>query len=563
MKSDQPIGAGVHAAVAIALISLCVLLLLLPVALPVSSYHYDIFMYMDAEHRIRSGQVPHLDFFSPFGLLSLYGYAWAKATFPGAEPVLAAQYAIVPLAAFLLAWALASAKPPKWAAIVIWVFFVALALVPANFNRPWGTSGGDAFGIYNRQAGLLLYVLVTALWWPASKWTVTVIAVLLLLVLFALKITAFAAGLILVIGAALAARLDRRGILAGAVAVGVLVSVSLPVLHAYLNDIATMGKVAQQFAQLQLHRLITTLVENIGPVFLLLGVTATLLLGQFAAVRGQKFFVVRGGTWQFAQAIVRGPAVPFAVLSLLGLLVESQNTGSQALAFLLPAVLRMENLDEHLKLPAPMRSSLLFCVAGFCVLVGVNLVLGYGALATAQLSQHPITELQNWDMRLVGREADIRKARDMLILQGENPAYEERAAQLDVEMADSASPRTMIAYLLSLADAANSIRALQAAGERIELLATLDYVNPMPSLLGTPPIEGLPIVFAPDRTTSGPLRAQLRQQLLTADALLAPQCTVFPYSRDALETVASQLGDWRRLQLTPCWKIFLHDRPRQ
>lgn len=555
MKIDQTIGAGAHAAVAIALSSLCALLLLLPVVLPVSSYHYDIFMYVDAEHRIRSGQVPHLDFVSPFGFLSLYGYALVKAAFPGAEPILAAQYAIVPLAAFLLAWALASAKPPKWAAIVIWGFFIALALAPANFNRPWGTSGGDAFGIYNRQAGLLLYVLVTALWWPASKWTVTIIAVLVLLVLFALKITAFAAGLILVIGAALAGRLDARGILAGAVAVGVLALVSLPVLLAYLKDIATMSQVAQEFAQGQLNRIIGALGQNIGPFFLLLGSTAALLSSQFIAVRGR--------TWQFAQAILRGPALPLAVLSFLGLLIESQNTGSQTLAFLLPAVLRMESLDEHRELPPKMRSLLLISVTGFCVLVWANLLLGYGQLATAQLRQHPVTELQNWGMRLVGREADIRKARAMLILQGGNPAYEERAAQLDLEMADSASPRTMMAYLLSLVDAANSIRALQAAGERIELLATLDYVDPMPSLLGTPPIKGLPIAFAPDRTTPGPLRAQMRQQLLTADALLVPQCPVFVYRRAALETVASQLGDWRQLQLTPCWKIFLRDRPRQ
>ena len=180
----------------------------------------------------------------------------------------------------------------------------------------------------------MLYVLVTALWWPVQKRSLAVILTVLLTTLLFLKVTVFVAGLLLAVLAVFAGRLQWRGLLGGIVAFALVALVTLPMLQAYLQDIFGMAQANGQSGKEMARRIFETLQISVGLYFLLLVTTCALLLTELGL--GSRLHAERAG--------LRGSTIPFALLSLLGLLIESQNTGSHTLAFVVPAALRVVSL---------------------------------------------------------------------------------------------------------------------------------------------------------------------------------------------------------------------------
>ena len=141
------------------------LLLLLPIWPVLGLYNWDVVYWLDAAHRINYGQIPHVDYFAAFGPLPQYGLWLMQKAFPSAHPILAAQlfYAFIGLP--LLALVLCDMHS-RWQSAVLAGAFIALLLLPANFFMTIFNFGFD-IGIYNRQAGFLLYLLVAGIWWSS------------------------------------------------------------------------------------------------------------------------------------------------------------------------------------------------------------------------------------------------------------------------------------------------------------------------------------------------------------------------------------------------------------
>ena len=183
---------------AVALCSICSLLLLLLRIWPrVGVYNWDVVFWLDAAHRIEFGQVPHVDFFAPFGPLPQYGFWFMHQIFPSAHPIVAAQlfYGLIGLP--LLALILIDVRSSLQSSVLAGAF-IALLLLPANFFMLYINSGLD-IGIYNRQAGLLLYVLVAAIWWCRSAERLVIVLTVTLLALFFTKITTFLVASVLIL----------------------------------------------------------------------------------------------------------------------------------------------------------------------------------------------------------------------------------------------------------------------------------------------------------------------------------------------------------------------------
>src|SRR6478752_9746336 len=79
-----------------------ILLLILPIAAPIGPMYWDTYLYLDAAQRIWMGQVPSVDFSTPVGPLPYYLFAGGLKLLANAQPLLLAQWCILPVAAPLL-----------------------------------------------------------------------------------------------------------------------------------------------------------------------------------------------------------------------------------------------------------------------------------------------------------------------------------------------------------------------------------------------------------------------------------------------------------------------------
>ena len=173
------------------LIVACVVLMLVRVRLPVGGYYWDLDLYPNAAHRFSLGQYPHVDYFSQVGSLSLALYAVCQKLFPSAHPILAAQWSILAIAIPLLWPAVCEVeRRSRLHAMLLAGPFVVFAFLPYNINEYFLSTAPDAYGIYNRQAGLVLYVLTTALVWSERGRFLALTSVVAVCTLTFVKVTA-------------------------------------------------------------------------------------------------------------------------------------------------------------------------------------------------------------------------------------------------------------------------------------------------------------------------------------------------------------------------------------
>lgn len=527
--------------------------LVLPLRLPLGPNAWDTAVYLDAVQRIRMGQVPSLDFFAPVGPLGYYGAALLDALFPRAQPMLLANWALLPVllpvAALLCSHVAARSRPLALALLLPFLLFASL---PINLHGLYPMPGFDGYGHYNRHVALLLYLLIATLLFVRDRRLTGGLVAALMLTLFLVKITGAVTGAMLVGYAILAGRLRLRdAVFAAALVLGALGALDLAtgLVRAYIADILALlalntGALLPRFLTVA-----SVKFNVVGPCLLLLGALclAAWREGPTLSLEGLRKLLVANLGWLAATLV----ALTF---------FETQNTGSLEYIGLWPILLlilldwrgrqdALKPLVLVLALATALPSAVIFVERSARAMLGAA---GHVALDAPELGP----------LGRVSVKADMAaRAAGMLEHYAAQPASYRDLARRD--LLPSYILYSEIDYqatwLLEVRQGVNAIRAWEAAnGRRLNGFLTLDFVDPFNRLLDRMPPRHVPIGMDPGRSTPA-LDPNTLAELARTDAILAPKCPPTT-ARDAILAHFGQaLRGRTRVALSPCWDMYLRN----
>lgn len=572
--SEQFLGRGVSGllrepSLLLVLLALAAALLLsVPVHLPIGANQWDLYFIIDGTSRVRLGQTPHADFFTPSGALPFYLTAAAELAFPRANPLLAAQYGTLLVTLPLMALAVRDvAARSRLLALVLAAPFALLSLLPINVLSFYPSPGADGMGVYNRQSGLVLYPFVAAVFLMRGGPSRIAVLAAALAALFFLKINAFVPALALLVFAPMASLLPWRSALgAGAAALAFILAAGLPtgLLGPYLAD---LGALAAHNGGHVLMRL-TTLVSVKFDVVAALGVLVALLAFIGRRELGRDLAgLLRGGLAARRDAFVSllaHDAARFASLSALAVLVEMQNTGSQEFAWLWPALLTLLPRFAGLAgrpVPAPWRAA----VAAALALVALPTAMTLMHRGARMLAVMPgYVELRMPELGALGlvsvKQVHLDHARAMpehYAATREAYAALSRRGQMPSTILMS-EHEFQAFYLLDLAGVVTSLRAHEAReGARLDRIFVLDHIDIVSHLMGREPLKGVTVSLDLGRGFPATRIPRLLEAAATADAILIPRCPVTPFRLDLEKAAVAVLAPRRTVALNPCWDMSL------
>lgn len=211
---------------------------------PIGPMFWDHYLYLDAANRIRDGQIPSVDFFTPVGALGYYLFTGLQGIFPNGQPLLLASWCLLLATGPLIALVVVDVQKRSTAlAYAILLPFLVFSVLPFNTGDFYPYPGSDGFGVYNRQVCQLLYVLAAALVHVRDRRLLVATVAGAMAALFFVKITGAVAGTLMCLMALVAGRLPfRSAIAAGLVVFAVLaiVEVAFGGVSAYLADILAL-----------------------------------------------------------------------------------------------------------------------------------------------------------------------------------------------------------------------------------------------------------------------------------------------------------------------------------
>lgn len=531
----------------IALTAVVVLpLLMVPVTVPIGPMSWDTYLYLDAAQRIALGQVHSVDFSAPVGPLGYYLFAWGLQLFPNAHPLLLAQWCMLAVSLPLMALVCQEvSRKSRPLALVLVIPFLLFATMPANAQIYHTVPALDGFGIYNRHAVILLYVLVSGLLFMRDGRRLAVLCGTVMLALFLTKITGFLVGGLFGLLALLAGRIGIKSVLfAALIFVFPLVALELSVgmVLPYLGDIAMLASDNQESALSRFLVVIAREIDLLVPA----GLVALLVLfiERRSHVHLTRFF--DHSFWWIAVVVVGG------------IIFETQNTGSQEFIFLWPVMVM-----AFMRIPlAEKDGRLAFAVvAAFCIVPTASLIvfktiraagtsLLYETLDTPHLRnmQHYSTRQDMLDRALVFKDQypDHRDAYEALV-----PLWQTPTPQLYSDIDYQAL------WLLLADDAVKAFVDFERERNiRIETLATLDFTDPFPWILDRTPTMHLQIGVTPGRTLSeGDVEAQ--EAMKATDGVLRPSCPPTGTRLEIEEHYAQALEGRTVVTLTPCWDLLV------
>lgn len=548
------------------------------ISVPIGPNYWDLTFYIDAAHRISTGQTPHLDFFPPVGALGFYSYWILSQIFPAANPAVLAQYALLPVALPILALIVHVAQ--RSSAILaygILLPFLVFAAVPINSEASSLGSGIDAFGIYNRHAALLLYLLVAAICvLQAGALRIATLAALGL-ALFFMKITGFAAGGMIVTWALLTQRLRLREVLYSAlvvIAVLLFIEFTTGMVAAYLRDIIAM-------LNLNHDSFITRLKPVVILHFDVIALTAVLMaVLAFTELKSiwRKYTLSDGNlkdiaTWDNFAIALRSNAAFLAVVFLAATFYETQNAGSLEYVLTWPLLLVIGLGLTHFH--DRTRTSILILIA--TLVIPTSVAFSHRAIRSIAtlVSQEQLNEPALGPIgRVLARPDQIAHARTMYRHYSENQAaYRKLSAQkIDPVFEATTQPTFQLTWLIASADAIKALRAYEIRhAVKFKSMYTIDYVNPIPAILqtgktgtgttgtgttGTGMARHVPLAVAPLRS-SPPRQSLFLPELAKVDVLLHPKCPAMALRDRVTGYFAKALNGRRKVALTPCWDMYL------
>lgn len=528
-------------------------LLLVRVQLPVGGFYWDVDLYLNAAHRFALGQYPHVDYFSPVGAISLGLFAAALRVFPNGHPVLLAQWSIL-LITLPLFWAqireIQTRSRALAAALVI--PFLVFSFLPYNINEYVLSQAPDAFGIYNRQIALILYVLMTSIIWGQSRGLQIIVCATCLCAVTFIKITgAFPAGIFIVYGV-LSGRLEKKALvvsLAALVGLALLLELSVGIMSAFAADLIRL-------ARLNSGSLLFHVVTSTARQFDTLLVFAAIIL--VCLLRGTYRSWDRSDRRAFLAKAVASDAAWIVVATTASVLYESQNTGSIEFVYLWPLWVRvfMNGAAQGTRM-----AYLLGVLIAVANVPSVTAVVQRAARASVQgltLVSLPPNQLDGIG-HITVPDSSLKRAQFLLEHYPRFPAaYQDLSAHGEMQTADLfAKADFQTFFLLSLDQAVTAIRAFEAArGERLQSYFTLDFVDPLSRLLDRRPPRLVSLAIDPRRTFPR-VDAAVMKEIAGIDALIVPLCPALP-DRDAIAAgFASAMAGRERVQISPCWQLLL------
>jgi hypothetical protein len=534
----------------------CVLLLMMPMRLPVGPMYWDAYLYYDAANRITTGQMPSVDFFTPVGPLGYYLFATLNSLFTNAQPTLITHWALLLVSAPLMALVIRDVdQRSRTIAFALLMPFLVFVLLPFNTREFYPYPGSDAFGIYNRQVCQMLYVLVAALLFIKNGRLLIAVTCLSMIALFTLKITGFVAGGMICFYAFLAGRVSFRqaiAIFAGFIIVLAGLELATGIVSSYVADIQQLlemnsGTIAPRFLQASS--------LNFGIVS-----ASAALIGLLA---WNSAFRIKGAGLAWISAFLDQDWLWIGVVLFAGIFFETQNTGSQALIFLWPALVWM--LSQRMVLLA--RPFLFGAIAVLTLAIMLppmeQVIEKAGRAYIGSMKNVP---LENRNLKTLGAmnmRPEIASRSEHMA--GFYPAH--RALYEDMIPVDVLPTPLLfsdydfqVLYLRSIDEAIDQIHRWESERKiRFETIMSLNFVNPFPYLMDRQAPHYIAIGADPLRSVP-PTGSEEESAVAATDLALMPTCP--PTTANALlyKMYEPALAQHRRIKLTECYDAFVHPK---
>lgn len=527
---------------------LAVLAALVATTVPYGRAIWDFVFILDGAYRISLGQVPHVDFASPIGALTLYLTYAAEVLFPGGNAFVGLHVLM-----WLLLLPVMAALAPRFRSNA--AFLAAFGLLALTVLLPMTLDSTHLseisyFAVYNRFASGLLFLVGLWLVLPKSRRDWLLLAYVLLL-LFFLKITAAAVAAGILLAAVVLGRCSLRSVLAALVAFAVVlvaVQAANGLVSAYLGDVAAMSALNKGKAA---YALFAACFRNWLPLAITAGL-AGLALRPLARPVGRTFRqpVAAAGAFLREEAF----AVDAVLLVSAALLADSQNTGGLGLISASALVFHPDAWGRRKVATALLAAALCFPVLD----IAVKRPLTMAARERQAAPDQTLAELvPGTRVPLSTYEGSLLFGR--IMTEWLPLAREVEAARFFLTPDPTTNaPAVVLAWVAGAIDAARSFDR-HGYRNRATRYATLAFADPFPRLLHLEPAPGTALVMDVGRTVPAFSPDAARAYLGHADGVFVGTCdTWFDGIRSAFEPVLK--ADFEPLPLTGCWDFYVRKR---
>jgi hypothetical protein len=533
----------------VALSGLAVLLAaVLLTTVPYGRSIWDFLFVLDGAYRISLGQVPHVDFASPVGSLTLYLTLAAERLFPAGNPFVG-LHAVVWLAALPVVALLA----PRFRSGLGFAAAIALLaltmLVPVTLDSTH-LSEISYFASYNRFASGFLFLV--GLWFvlPKSRYDGLMLAYVLAF-LFFLKITAAATAIGILLAAVILGRARARVLLsafAGLAVVLALVEIASGMVSAYLQDIRAMGAINQGRA---VYALFFSAFRNWAP---LAAAAALALVALQSLVRLPGLSPRRPLAFASALLARESFAIDACLLVAAALFAESQNTGG--LGLIAAAALFFHPGAWKGEAPRTLVTALL---AAALVLPVLDIVVKRSL--TAAVRERTASDTSLIGDLLPGTRVPLATAEGARLFTRITAEWLDLAREiqaagffLDPDPTTNA-PAARLAWAESAVEAG---RAFEERGYRdaAARYATLAFADPFARMLRLTPAHGTTIAAEIGRTVPLFTVEGAARYLADADGVFVSRCEIGgdATNDDAFQAVLD--AEFEPLPLHPCWDFY-------
>ena len=515
----------------------------------IGNNYWDVQIYVTASYRFLQHQLPHVDYFSPVGILDLAMFHLAELIFPRTHPLLLAQISILPLSATLFAIAIVRLDKnyELWRLTLILIFFF-YSIMPYNIYSNNISQAPDAFGIYNRHSNIFLYILCLSIFLTSDAKHQAIVAYFVFLATLFIKISAFFMAACITIVACVTGFIGFSFIACSFVALALTLLAletftSIPT--AYLLDLEKLMALNDN-----------SLLQHVG----------RLIFQQIPFVLACSTFIVCGLFYDFFwlsdRSSKRRPSIILLnifCITLVGVVFESQNSGSVEFIYLTIPILCFWS---HCRLNGSHLRKIAIVAA--TVIIGVPIFkIANRAAAGLLLAYRPSIFLFDpaWPTaRVMLSQNEFQFNKEMMY---SNSVSKSEMTQLELysralSRADlPATSEFQVQYVISVMDAAHRLEEYQKEnGVKINSIFTLDFVDPFPGILKVSAARRVSLAIDPGRTFP-PMSSEELEVLQAIDAIIMPTCPAMPSRLAIRRDYQTILTNRKLVHLTPCWDMFL------
>lgn len=523
---------------------------------PFGRAFWDLLFVTNGAYRIGLGQVPHVDFTSPIGPLTFYLAYGSEILFPEGQPIVG-LHALMWLLLLPALLAIIPRIESNLAFICAFAILALITLAPYTVDQTF-LAQHSLFGIYNRFASALIFLL--GLWYvlPKRAWDPWFLTYVLVLLLF-LKLTAAIAAVVLIVCAAGLSRARWStvawsfvGLLAAAFLINMWTGMVLP----YLSDVWSMAR-SNEGGGLALYRLASAGYRYWAP----LTICALLVVLEFGReFNSRECDLVRtpGALADFWAN--NGFLIDAVVLVAMAYFVESQATGGVGLLSASAILFHQSAFSRkgyQFVGTAVLGTSLLYPMLDLSAQRTMKTVLKHNPGTT----DHPFSELApGYQVSYVTLEGarfmghvyeklmpEVRRVRRAGFMFDHDPTYTSIAASA--------------AWAESVVDAANKFQENNYS-QHSSRYAVLSFTDPFTKMLALEPAKGMDIVIDYERTNRLPNKEEASRYLASVDGLFKSLCeTGSVVELDANNGLNAVLeADFKALPLNACWTFYYRDQ---